>query len=245
MAKEGKMTTYQSAPPPVYETERCCECTCCGLLCSCSQLTIDIQKIKKEPSVLIRAIAYYLIILGVIGITLTCLDPVPNLMYTFPLSTVDTAQHQWDCIHFQAYGLAIGVLFILYGLVLNKIAQQRDSDVAIVSFIGVCFIICLLFVVFSTFHARKNPVDDPNMSKNYAVTTEGYPINSVSCNTYMYNYHKMGLFGSWIYTIGIFGPLAIALSVVIVYYLIGIVFYLFSCKSVCPKYNQYVENEMC
>lgn len=242
--------TYQVAPPPIYKSDNCCDCTCGCLRLECVKKQID-------DTTIIRAIALYCIILGVIGITLTCLDPVPDLTYTFPYSTGDTERHKWDCMHFQAFGLFFGILSLLFGIIMNKLSSKPISAAtslflgyAIVSLI----VMTIVIIVTTAVPARGHSVDDPDKSKDYAVTSEGYTLNSVSCGTYMYDHHKMGLFGSWVSTIGLIGPPVFVSFVWLVflllyvlsyglYYLMYYVVYLFSCKSVCPEFNQSVEDK--
>jgi energy-coupling factor transporter transmembrane protein EcfT len=130
-------------------------------------------------------------------------------------------------MHFQAYGLTIGIIIIIYAFVINKLRLRA------------CVLLSSLFVPFIvliTFSTR-----DAVSTNSYALTNEGYPISGISCGTYMYDHHKMGLFGSWIYTIGFVGPFVVWILCVLIYLLVYGVLYLLSCKSVCPEINQSVE----
>lgn len=172
--------------------------------------------------------ALLLIIIGIIAIVLSCIDPVNTITYTY--SVAPNTQHSWNCINFQICGVIVGVLSIITGFVVNKIDINENNRIWDPEFCKTFVLLCvwILPVGFIFMFTLTSARDDEynNQTNMVATTTEGFLLyDKTKCGEYMANHHLIGLIGSLIVPIVLSIPLLVLLS--------SFLFYLISCKSIC------------
>lgn len=206
------------------------------------------------------ALTTWLVIASGISLSLTAMDPVFKMTYRFPNSPTDTISHEWDCLSFGGIGIAFGVLTFLLGIVWFKHGlpqAQKINPSCIDHFNLVFFIIMFLFsisflVIGVDVPTRQNHVDDPDLSHDVAITSEGFELPYKSkCGDYMYMHHPQGFVGAFFWSWAILGvPIFIILYNPLLYILKCFVFsfkcfiHLFVCENVCPELNGSLERDL-
>lgn len=191
-----------------------------------------------------------LIVCGILSVILTLVDRVGFITYTFPNSSIDTISHNWDCTNFEISGVLMGVLTILFGWLILKYDEIPNHQQSIKIFIALFLLLMavasfLLPMTFFIMDARFNSANDPDSSKDFAITNEGFELgHHTLCGTYMSRHHIIGLFGTllWALPAGIvmwalflYATVTIVLYKILLRPLYKMCFYVCVCKSACPE----------
>lgn len=245
--------SYESAPPPEFKSKSLEPHI--GINCLCCSFTFESKCDTKKRIVFF--VGGWLIMSGVVSLILTASDPVFSLTYRFPNSKTDTIAHEWDCLSFGGLGVAFGILTIFCGFSFIKHGTNDDlcnSFGGVYALFWMAMIACS--IVFTplgiAMYARQNQVDDPDLSHDLAITSEGYVLSyQTRCGEYMNSYHPVGLVGAYFWAWSPLGAFVLCIILFALPYIFKCfrhfficIFHVFVCNSVCPDLDNSLEKEL-